>query len=594
LRRFPHLLALLVIVAAVGCDGKYALKNPFARRIADAPTTVPAPPTASASPAPRAFDPNIHTPLSPLCAGQRIPVIMYHDVIKARGRSSVYFDITRAELKAQLDWLADRGAHFLSLEQLHRHLTHGDPVPDHSVVLTFDDNYQGFFDLAYPMLKARQIPAAMFVHTNFVGDKSGAHPKMDWETLRKLDSDGLVTIGSHTLSHPEDMAKLPIEVQERELVESKARLENELGHPVPYFAYPNGTGDEQTFQAAQRAGYTMAVTIVNQPAEESPSILTVGRYIHTRLEKAWQECEDNVGSAPASVFVKTIPDSPVTLETGTYDGIRLVMVKGGKPTSHLAGSAGRKSVGEFVRDTGATAGMNGTFFANANLRSTDSALIGPARSHEDAALTPDTDRTRLTKLRNRPLVVWGPEALAIVPFNAGSMSDDNSLMELMPDVTDVFLAGAWIVHDGIARTRAQTAPFAARDFNDPRKRAFFGVTETGQVVLGASVDVITTEMLARGAAAAGIQEAVLMDSGFSTSIVFDGKIVATGHTAKNLPSRPVPHAIVVAGVLETPTDEATAALLEKADPAVGDVPAVDAEAGAPGPSDGKRRRKKRR
>lgn len=36
-----------------------------------------------------------------------------------------------------------------------------------------------------------------------------------------------------------------------------------------------------------------------------------------------------------------------------------------------------------------------------------------------------------------------------------------------------------------------------------------------------------------------------MDSGFSTSLVLGKRILVTGHTAPNLPSRPVPHAIVL-------------------------------------------------
>ena len=87
----------------------------------------------------------------------------------------------------------------------------------------------------------------MFVHTNYVGDKKGTHPKMDWETLQELDSEGLVTIGSHTLSHPDDISKLPIEDQDREMTESKATLEQQLGHPVTYFAYPDGKGDTTSF-----------------------------------------------------------------------------------------------------------------------------------------------------------------------------------------------------------------------------------------------------------------------------------------------------------------------------------------------------------
>ena len=108
---------------------------------------------------------------------------------------------------------------------------------------------------------------------------------------------------------------------------------------------------------------------------------------------------------------------------------------------------------------------------------------------------------------------------------------------------------------------------------------------------GGSLEVVSTPRLAEAAAAAGVREAVLLDSGFSTSLIYNGKIIVTGHTARNLPSRPVPHAVVFSGTLLPPTDRETLALLEKADPAVGAISAADAQAAAPGPRRHRRRRR---
>ncbi len=539
--------------------------------------------SVSALPAtPPPFDPTLFAPISPRAQDRRIPVIMYHDIVAGKKQKTVFFDCTADEFKDQIDFLESEGATFISMEQFHRHLVRGDSVPEKSVLLTFDDNYQGFYDNAYPLLKEKKIPSVMFVHTSFVGNKKGPHPKMDWETLKKLDSEKLVTIASHTVTHPGEFEKQPLDVQQAELHDAKKTLEDQLGHPIPYIAYPEGRGDEQTFTLAQQNGYTVGFTVENGPAEQSPGILAINRYIHTRLKKAWKECQKITVEAPATVFERDIVDTPVRLETGTYDGIKLVLVKGGKPLTVRATDTGRKAVGEFIRDVpGTVAGMNGTFFVNADLRSVDNALIGPCRTQIENAFFADEDKQRLPRVWNRPLVVWGPKKIAIVPFNPYANNDEVSLLSLMMDMSDVFLAGAWIVHDGVARTRKEIAPYAARDFNDPRKRAFFGVTDKGEPVLGATMEVITTEMMARGAAAAGVHEAVLMDSGFSTSIVYDGKIIATGHTAKDLPSRPVPHAILLKGTVEQPIDPDTLALLQNAEAAVGSTSAVEVQANLP-------------
>jgi hypothetical protein len=43
----------------------------------------------------------------------------------------------------------------------------------------------------------------------------------------------------------------------------------------------------------------------------------------------------------------------------------------------------------------------------------------------------------------------------------------------------------------------------------------------------------------------GIREAVLLDSGFSTSLVWKDEILVSGHSRPDMPSRPVPHALVI-------------------------------------------------
>jgi biofilm PGA synthesis lipoprotein PgaB len=523
----------------------------------------------------------------------RVPVIMYHDVIAKRGRTSVWFDCTKAEFEEQMNWLAAQGAHAVSLDDLYRHLTTGEALPDNAVVLTFDDNYQGFYDNAYPILKKRNYPSAMFVHTNYVGDKKSDHPKMDWDTLKQLEAEKLVTIGSHTLSHPDDMRKLPPDEQEKELTGAKTLLEQKLGHPIPYLAYPNGRADNVTKELARKAGYTMAFMIDNGAAEASPDILMVNRTIQTRLQKVWQECHDAKLFAPAAVAQFDLNPTPVRLEIAEFAGVKLGIVRGGSPATHH--SPVRQSVGQFITDVpGGVAGINGTFFADARLRGSDTTLIGPSQNPTDSTLVPDTAEDRLPRLINRPIVLWGPKKLAIVPFQPGTMNSADTFKAFMPDYTELFLAGAWIVHGGVPRTTEEMKPYSAGDFSDPRRRAFFGISESGEIILGASLDVVDTEKLAAAAAAAGAKEAVLLDSGFSTSLCYDGKVVVSGHTSSGLVSRAVPHAIVLTGTLEPPTDPEVQAAFNQADSMIIPPGAPGSETGPALASTTHRRRKKRK
>ena len=172
----PALFAA-ALLALSGCDAvnKIVVGTKLSPRLVSSAS--PAAPEASPTPDANAalalpFDKTMYAPMNGRCLDNRVPVIMYHDVVKKRDKKSVWFDITLAEFSAQMEYLDAHNIMPISLDQLHRHLTRGEPIPEHCVVLTFDDNYQGFYDYAYPLLRSKRFPSAMFVHTNYVGDKT--------------------------------------------------------------------------------------------------------------------------------------------------------------------------------------------------------------------------------------------------------------------------------------------------------------------------------------------------------------------------------------------------------------------------------------
>lgn len=84
-----------------------------------------------------------------------------------------------------------------------------------------------------------------------------------WDDLRRAGGDGLLTIGSHTVSHP--VLSACSDWGNAELAASKARIESELQRPVNLFAYPFGgpahiPGDVE--EPLARQGFRLAVTTI--------------------------------------------------------------------------------------------------------------------------------------------------------------------------------------------------------------------------------------------------------------------------------------------------------------------------------------------
>jgi peptidoglycan/xylan/chitin deacetylase (PgdA/CDA1 family) len=214
--------------------------------------------------------------------------LTFHDVIPVRTPDSLWFDCSVDELKNELRWLTAHGAHYVSVNDLYGHLTAGIALPSHPVCITFADNYLGFYTYAYPILKQQRIPCAMFVHTGFVGSPVG-RPKMTWPELRQLDREGWVTVASQTVTHPPDIRTLPNGKLDWEMSYSRSELESHLGHRIPYLAYPDGKFDVRCETSARKAGYSMAFSERLTPAERSPSIFAVSRYVHTRYRQGWRD-----------------------------------------------------------------------------------------------------------------------------------------------------------------------------------------------------------------------------------------------------------------------------------------------------------------
>lgn len=80
---------------------------------------------------------------------------------------------------------------------------------------------------------------------------------MDWDELQSIDP-ALVTIGSHTLSHP-ILTGLAPQALDREIRDSRHWLEERLRRPVAHFCYPNGSNNAEVRRAVSGA-YDSAVT----------------------------------------------------------------------------------------------------------------------------------------------------------------------------------------------------------------------------------------------------------------------------------------------------------------------------------------------
>lgn len=139
--------------------------------------------------------------------------------------------------------------------------------------VTFDDAYRNVGSVL-DELTALRVPVTVFACSAFADDpRPFVVPElvdrvrgfedevltMGWDELRERASMG-VEIGSHTVSHPH-LTRLEDSELTRELASSKERLEDELGRPCRFLAYPYGEHDERVRAATRAAGYEGAFAL---------------------------------------------------------------------------------------------------------------------------------------------------------------------------------------------------------------------------------------------------------------------------------------------------------------------------------------------
>ena len=169
-------------------------------------------------------------------------VLMYHKVNDQRGNS---LSVPTSLFDEQMAYLQQH-YRVVSVPEVLSHLAGGD-LPQRAVLLTFDDGYLDIFTNALPILKRYKHKAAIFVSTDFI-ERPASFPHdssfrgfdnrtLSWEHLRAMSD--VFEVGSHACTHRRLTAIAPAKAH-REILESKAVIESQLGRPVVAFSYPKG------------------------------------------------------------------------------------------------------------------------------------------------------------------------------------------------------------------------------------------------------------------------------------------------------------------------------------------------------------------
>ena len=130
-----------------------------------------------------------------------LPIIMYHSI----GENTGKYVISPEMLKEDLKIIKDMGFTTITSADLIAYKEQGTPLPEKSVILTFDDGYFNNYSYVYPLLKKYNMKAVLSVvgkfteeYSNSSAPLSNRYSHITYEQIAEVSNSGLMEIASHS------------------------------------------------------------------------------------------------------------------------------------------------------------------------------------------------------------------------------------------------------------------------------------------------------------------------------------------------------------------------------------------------------------
>ncbi len=206
----------------------------------------------------------------------RVPVLMYHYLSIPPDDADVYrrdLSVSPELFARQLDAIQAAGYTTISLYDLQANLWEGAPLPEKSVVITFDDAYRDNYTNAFPLLQERGMIATIFVVTDFMDEERPAY--LTWDMAREMLAAG-ISIESHGRNHISLKNQSP-DYLVWQALGSLETIQYELGVRPRFVSYPAGEFDDQTVAIFESANYWAGFTTIQGATHSTDDLFRLHR-----------------------------------------------------------------------------------------------------------------------------------------------------------------------------------------------------------------------------------------------------------------------------------------------------------------------------
>jgi peptidoglycan/xylan/chitin deacetylase (PgdA/CDA1 family) len=224
---------------------------------------------------------NIYLPID-RAKKQKLPVLLYHHILPEKNLTDDNaFIISEENFATHMAYLYDNGYTTISLEELNGFLYDKQPLPDKSILITFDDGYYSNIIYAYPILKKFGYKATVFLITETLEQFPPMWPNpANFITKEQMkDTDDIFEYASHTHAlHKNTDGKSLLAKADFDAIISDINLSLELVYNKHTFAYPHGQYNDTIIDALKETVIKIAFAITHGYVTQESNPLKLNRF----------------------------------------------------------------------------------------------------------------------------------------------------------------------------------------------------------------------------------------------------------------------------------------------------------------------------
>ena len=231
-------------------------------------------------------------------------ILQYHHVSEETPAST---SIAPKQFDKHMQFLQDNNFKVIALSTLVDAIKEKKPLPDKTVVITFDDAYIDILTQGKPILDKHGFPFTIFINPGMVGQNTSHF--LSWQQLKAMADDGVI-IANHGMHH-DSLARTPLGMttqawlakNSKSLLRAEKIIETETGQSWRYFAYPYGEFSPEVQQWVLENNF-VAFSQQSGPVGLNTDLTSIPRFPASQPYDQLSSLRDKLDSLPFNIHLE--------------------------------------------------------------------------------------------------------------------------------------------------------------------------------------------------------------------------------------------------------------------------------------------------